>query len=135
MTKEKRLSVRLAPELNHAIEELCEESNCSRTEAVEALIRRGLEGDIDLADSVKSEASNTKGPQLPSAHANAKPISKGWISEIRHDNGCIDRYDKDGKFKMHLRPDPNSKGRYLDLQNNRWYKNGSGQWVGIVTID
>ncbi len=134
MAKDKRLSVRLAPELDDAIEAICKEAKCSKTEAVEALIRHGLEGDIDLADSAKAEGRDTKGSQPSSTNANTKPISKGWISEIRHDNGCIDRYDNDGKFKMHLRPDPNSKGRYLDLQNNRWYKNGSGQWVGIVAV-
>ncbi len=128
------MSVRLAPELDDAIEAICKEAKCSKTEVVEALIRNGLEGDIDLANSAKAEGRDTPTQKPSSPDVNGKPISKGWISEIRHDNGCIDRYDKDGKFKMHLRPDPNSKGRYLDLQNNRWYKNSSGQWVGIVTV-
>ena len=119
MAKAKRVTVRLDDELDAIINQACVDGNCDKTTVVLSAIKKGL-GVTDHA------AKSENGP---------KPISKGWVSEIRHDSGCIDRYDENGIFKMHLRPDPNSKGMYLDLKNNRWYKDRSGHWVGIVNVD
>ena len=119
MAKAKRLTVRLDDELDAIINQACVDQHCDKTTVVLSAIKKGLTATDHAADS----------------EIGSKPISKGWISEIRHDSGCIDRYDEKGKFKMHLRPDPDSKGKYLDLQNNRWYKDRHGHWVGIINVD
>lgn len=120
------------------IRQACKEMGCTFT----TLANDAVDIYLDIlqeevpAKSPQSTGEIPIGTVRKDSTANPEQISKGWVSEVRHDNGCIDRYEKDGKLKMHLYPDYvlNGVQRYRDQNKNIWYKDKNNQWIGIVQI-